>query len=307
MFALDLQGHPHYVYHKWGDGLNKELHLLSCDAANCAAAAGWHDLTIASESYAFEDEYLAYTADGKIRLVCTHAGDTEIAPDETLGFSYWECDSGCTTSATGWRRVHIYPSDYPMGFALGPQGQPRALIYGSGNYGASPAIQPDTYNYVWCNTNCLSAGNWHASTIGSPAGEVPDIYQQESTRLAIDGTGRPYVAYYYEDPQTYDNTGLRWYYCPQNCQVEGNNAANWHKQFIETVRTLDASDPIPVEPGYLVSVWSHPGRFPRLAFDVAGNVQTVYGNWHQQMRWNGSSIESYVDLALARLRLLKRP
>ena len=252
----------------------------------------------------YKDEYLAYTADGKARMVSTY-----MASDLHPSFTYWECDSGCTDTAANWVPVQLYPHDDPIGFALDPQGRPRALVWDSGWSDPAPGIVQDTYNYVWCDADCLTAANWHASTIGTPTGEVPDLYQQAETRLAIDGTGRPYVAYHYND--AYDaNNGLRWYYCAQGCQADGDNSANWQRQYVETTDTLEASDPVAVAPGWMVSRWSEPGRYPRLAFDAADNVMVVYGNEHLQARTKSQSdptMEYLTDLMLARLRLLSRP
>jgi len=86
VFALDPGGNPRFVYHEWSsDGTGTKLHFASCDAADCSSAANWQDLTIAPdpEFVDFEHEYLAYTADGKARLVSTYSSTSE-----SPGFTY---------------------------------------------------------------------------------------------------------------------------------------------------------------------------------------------------------------------------
>jgi hypothetical protein len=309
-FALDPSGYPHLVYHADDADFDDVLHYASCEAADCSDGAYWTDVAIQPDPdyNFFENEYLTFTADGKARLATTYSGSIG-TPDEDRGFTYWECDAACSASAANWSHVHLYPEDDPLGFALSPTGQPRGLIYGSGYANYSPDIVPDTFSYVWCDGGCLDADNWHESTIGSPTGEAEDaVFPHQEARLAVDGAGRPYVVYYYGDAYNESNNGLHVYYCTGGCQADGNNYANWHRELVETTTSLEAAEPIDAAYPYVSTIWQYVGRFPRIAFDAAGNVRLVYGNTHWQLGWDTNNhIVHHEDLVVARLKLLERP
>lgn len=308
-FALDPSGYPHVVYHADDTNLDGVLHYASCSAADCSLGANWSDLAIKPDTdfNDFGTEYIAFTADGKPRLATTYQGSYGTV-DEDPSFTYWECDSGCATSAANWSHVSLYPQDSPFGFALSPSGKARGLIFGSGWANYSPDIVPDTYNYVWCDADCLSAASWHASTIGSPTGEGDNIYAQQEARLAVDRTGRPYVVYHAADAYNEANNGVAMYYCASGCQADGDNAANWHRQLVETTTTLEAAEPIAPEYPYVATLWEAVGQFPRIAFDAAGNPRLVYGNIHWQIGRDTNNNPTHTeDLVMARLRLINRP
>ena len=98
------------------------------------------------------------------------------------------------------------------------------------------------------------------------------------------------------------------YYCTSGCQADGNNAANWHRQMIETTTSLDTDEPIAVATGYLTSRWEYVGHYPRLAFASSGDLRLVYGNHHFQGKFDSNNhIQLDTDLVVARLKLLAKP
>ncbi|NLF15336.1 MAG: hypothetical protein GX597_26395 [Anaerolineaceae bacterium] len=245
-FALDTQGRPRFVAEFYEGGFV----YATCDG-NCTTAANWHDALIdfGPDVY-FDGPQLALNGSGQPRVVA-------INDDEQL--LYAQCDANCAQAAN-WTRVTLYDGvgefldEYPnYSLRLDAAGRPRIAFY------LADASDTNLY-YAWSNAEFTSAASW------SNYGLVLPSADKRTLDLALDGEGRPRVAFATREGD------LDLAECTANCE---SAAAAWQVEHVETNDELNASDPLPPDPGCQVSSWLV-GNYPSLALDGAGNPTVSY-------------------------------
>ncbi|NLF15339.1 MAG: hypothetical protein GX597_26410 [Anaerolineaceae bacterium] len=245
-FALDTQGRPRFVAEFYDGGFV----YAACDA-NCTTAANWHDALIDfGQRVYFDGPQLALNGSDQPRVVAIDGAEQLV---------YAQCDANCAQAAN-WTRVTLYGGigrpmydDPTYSLRLDAAGRPRIAFY--------PADASDTnLYYAWSNANYTSAASW------SEYGLVLPPADRRTLDLAIDGAGRPRVAF------ATGEGDLDLAECTANCE---SAAAAWQVEHVETNDELNASDPLPPDPGCQVSSWLV-GDYPSLALDGAGSPTVSY-------------------------------
>ncbi len=136
--------------------------------------------------------------------------------------------------------------------------------------------------YAWCNANCTQATGWDAWDLGLP----PEY--GAGADLAFDTQNRPRMAYYVGTA----GYGLGYSSCTTNCE---SHSPTWASRWVETAAALNASDPVPLQPGCSLSSW-YPGKRPALALDTTGSPFFEYDAEHLQ----GGTCAAHTDILLVR-------
>ncbi|CAG0935028.1 hypothetical protein TFLX_03852 [Thermoflexales bacterium] len=256
-FALDTQGRPRFAI--------EGLRYTTCEA-NCTTASNWSSARLAVNEYGLYYPQLVFNPNDQPRLLGYDSQDRLV---------YLECSSSCGQVAS-WNHVTLPYSasslfyDSNFSFRLDGQGRPRLAFYDLDTGGT-------TLRYAWSNANSLTTAGW--SSYGLPYAPADD----HTVDLAIDSQNRPRVAF---GSETED---LSYGVCTVNCETAN---PTWQRQDIETGDELNLSDPIPTNPGCMVSTWML-GEYPSLALDNADRPHVSYYARHVQGFCGGTS--SYND------------
>jgi hypothetical protein len=143
---------------------------------------------------------------------------------------------------------------------------------------------------------CSQPAAWSALNLALPA-----THGEEGVDLALDGTGRPRIAYHAPIAAGF---GLYYAWCDAACAT---NAAGWQVQKLEASETVNDELPIPPWPGCAfpqcnppfppctLSTWDS-GVRPSLALDGSGNPAIAYDANHEQ----GGGCGTFTDTKLTR-------
>jgi hypothetical protein len=248
-FTLDPQGRPRYLYNgsvngQWG------IYYVFCNS-NCTNINNWYQTRISTlhPAGAFS---LAYDSNGRIRLAYNNGS---VWPPDWL--SYAECDSGCELAAN-WHFTTLYElgDAYDFTLQVDALGRPRLALY-AGYYGDN---RDNRLHYFWCNTNCLTPGNWSSYDLG-----LPDEYGI-NVDLVLDNQSRPRLAI---ATDIYYSEHVDYLWCNSNCE---SGAATWQSIIVETSAEVNASTP-PVNCS--LAYW-YIGKRPSLVLDATGNPRLAY-------------------------------
>jgi hypothetical protein len=282
-FALDPQGRPRFVYYDNDGSIHNGTFYAFCDT-NCTNAANWFEIKL--HDGLFSDPALAFTSAGQPRIasvIYTNSGMTPAA------LAYVACDTDCTNPAN-WDGSFL---EAPRGsghasyvLRLDASDRPRIAFYP----GSLDSGQGQRLYYLWCNTDCIQAGNWDGASVGlaAPDGMDPD--------LAFDSQNRPRIAYWRSSPD-----GLGYATCDSNCE---SASATWQHRVLEPSATLDAEWPIPPPTGCTDAFW-YGGYRSSLALDAAGVPHIAYDAEH--LYGGGSCTGVTVDFRTIRIVILDRP
>ncbi len=252
-FALDAQGRPRFVI--------DDIRYTTCDA-NCTTASNWYSARLGFDQYSIYQPQLAFNAGNQPRV---------LGYDNEGKLVYLECNTNCLQVA-GWNYVTLpytetaWLYDSSVSFRLDSQGRPRIAFY-------DRSSGSTTLRYAWSNANSLTTAGW--SSYGLPYAPA-DNYTID---LAIDSQNRPRVAFGSE------TENLSYGVCTANCETA---SSAWQRQDIETGDELNLSDPIPTNPGCIVSTWMI-GSYPALALDSTDRPHVSYYARHVQGFCGGSS------------------
>ena len=123
---------------------------------------------------------------------------------------------------------------------------------------------------------------------------LPEYYGKD-VDLAFDSQSRPRLAYYV-DASPY---ALGYAWCNASCE---STSASWQSRLTETSEQLNASVPVPRQPGCTLSSW-YPGLLPALVLDAAGSPRIAYDAKHVQ----GGGCNAHTDIRLVRFILFGQP
>jgi len=251
-FALDSQGRPRFVcygsdYDDWG--VYKGFNYTTCDG-NCTNAANWHSDLIDLQDW-FYDPQIVLNANGQPRVMGT-------LDHETL--AYLGCNANCSQSEN-WGGVSLYDVGYygEFAFRLDSLGRPRVAFY------TGTSSDPNLY-YAWSSSTDYTSTQW------DNYGQDLAPFDWRSLDLAIDSQNRPHIVF------ASSAADLDYARCTANCE---SDTATWQVQHVETSDELDASDPIPLDPGCTVSTWMVEG-YPSLALDAMDQSSLSYYTRHSQ-------------------------
>lgn len=248
-FNLDPQGRPRYLYSGYF-GPQNGLFYVFCDNG-CADINNWY-LTQISDLHPTTAFSLSYDDNGRIRLAFT---DGSQWPPDWL--SYAECDTACD-DATNWHFTSLYElgDAYDFTLQIDSLGRPRLAVY-AGYYGDD---RDNRLHYFWCNTGCLTPGNWSSYDLG-----LPDEYGI-NVDLALDSQNRPRLAY---ATDIYYSEHVDYLWCTANCET---GTAVWQSIIVETSAEVNASAP----PGNCSLAYWYIGKRPSLVLDAADNPYLAY-------------------------------
>jgi hypothetical protein len=245
-FALDSQGWPGFVVHAY-----KGFQYTTC-TSNCTTASNWHS-TLLDFNESINRPQLVFNSSNQPRVMGLATDDDTLV--------YLQCNTNCAQVAN-WQRVMLDDEVGYWGnfsFRLDKQNRPRVAFY-DGN-----SNNPNLY-YTWSNTNALIAGNWFKYSLPyAPASE-------RTVDLAFNSQNKPSLAF----GSVLSNLGYA--ECTADCETSN---PVWHSLDIETSDDLNASDPIPPDPGCVVSTWFL-GEYPSLALDASDTPYISYYARHAQ-------------------------
>lgn len=265
-FALDLAGHPRFLY---VDGRNSNLgtFYVYCDS-QCDQQTAWQAVrvnkVVQSPQYRDDNFYyptLTFTADGNPRIV---TADFFPLDDGDAALAYIECNAACDQSES-WQAVQLMArgagAEASADLALDANNRPRiafyqeALLDGEGN----------KLFYLWCDDNCLDATNWQQRDLG-----LPSLDGQEPA-LELDSAGRPRIAY-----ADYDQGGVSLLWCNDGCETA---TAQWQNKSLEDRTQLYQAWPVAYPPNCDGGIWD--GNTPTLVLTGSGDPQVAYdGTYH---------------------------
>jgi hypothetical protein len=275
-FALDPQGRPRFVYDDIFNHTTAGTFYAYCNAA-CTSSANWFEtrLTDSTSLFAYS---LAFAPTGRLGMVY-ETGDK---------LAYFQCDTNCNNSANWIGDITAFDlgSGYDVILQLDSQGRPRVAIY-SGYLSTGPSRR---LYYAWCNSACAAAANWGRHNLGLPE------YSGQDVDMVLDRQNHPRLAY----SGDVFNDKLTYAWCTANCE---STSPSWQTRVVETTGFLEASNPLPVQPGCSVSAWGNVGPYPSVALDVGGNPRISYDTTHLQ----GGTCPVHADLYLVRFALFNQP
>jgi hypothetical protein len=272
-FALDSQGRPRFVYRDQQTDHSGTFYAF-CDAV-CTDPANWFEIQLAPES--LFDSALAFT----------HAGGLRLASALSDKILYFECDTNCTDTAN-WSGAALFDAGSDRAFMLRLDGQDRSRIALYQGF-LGDGKQNNLLYYAWCDSACTSAASWSNRSLGLPE------YYGKDVDLAFDSQNRPRMAYYV-DASPY---ALGYAWCNTSCE---SASASWQSRLAETSEQLNASVPVPRQPGCTLSSW-YPGLLPALVLDAAGNPRIAYDTKHLQ----GGVCNAHSDIRLVRFIFVGQP
>lgn len=288
-FALDPSGHPAFFYTDSSQGINHNgtfyATCLKNPADLCSDAANWNETKVSP--YWLGTPSLAFSSTGQPRATFFFFDKTN--DDVIMRMLYLDCNADCL-AATNWDGIFMGDIHGTARFSLrvNQQGQPRLLFY-SGAY-PDPAFEADRLYYLWCNTNCRSAGvhDWQLYKLDLPK------YHGQNADLVLDPAGHPRIAY------DAFGSGLSLAWCDSACE---SDAAVWEHEMLEKSSSLEADYPVAPIRRCSISTWLS-GQQPMLAVDQAGHVRVSYGAQHSyggtdlDEPWN--TCPTFSDIILAR-------
>jgi hypothetical protein len=207
-------GDLHLAYSAYSaNAANKFPAYYAHCAASCATPANW--------SLAEVGEILAW---GNYTRLAVDANDhprmmwKPWAPGDVTGtVQYAECNSGCSNKGNWSTPITVAetggtgePNDY---FSLDRLGRPRFV------YADNRNTHKGTF-YVYCDSGCASAGNWHEVTIATV-----ETFQFS---LAFTASNQPRLAFAY-----FDNTNYSVGYA--ECNSSCDNSAQWGNALLYSV------------------------------------------------------------------------
>jgi hypothetical protein len=255
-FELDPQGRPRFIYEDHYGSIHNGLYYVYCDAT-CTNSDNWFEQNISAgpdyDGDRVQTPDLKFTQQGQPRILTQLYSVDENYP---AGLYYISCDQSCD-QAGSWERTRL--ADRGNGhaswtLALDAQDRPRAAFYQ-----AELPSGGNRLNYMWCDAGCTSAASWTMAPVGLDQGNG------QSPAIALDGQGRPRIAFAIKEDQ-----GIGYLWCDSQCGA----AAQWHGRLAESLETLNQDFPRPAPINCDVSTWL--GARPQLALDAAGNPRIGY-------------------------------
>jgi hypothetical protein len=126
---------------------------------------------------------------------------------------------------------------------------------------------------------------------------VLDRFAERGLALALDSNNRPRIAGGIDSiAESVYAAGLTW--CDEACESAG---ATWKSKAVESADDLEANNPVLVQDGCSISVWSEVGRNPSLALDPSGQPRLAYEAVHGQ----GGSCYAHEDVVLVRVAVIR--
>jgi hypothetical protein len=121
---------------------------------------------------------------------------------------------------------------------------------------------------MWCAGDCLAVGNWDGVSLAltaAPGGRNP--------ALALDGEGRPHIAYEYVDDS---HNGLGYLHCTSGCYTPSTDYKGiWENKVVESNEALLEVYPLWVPDGCKDPAWLS-GLRPALALDSQGRARFAF-------------------------------
>lgn len=192
-FALDANGHPRFLMHRYvaylgiGQG-TPETNWMACDA-DCHSASSWTKSKIADDIW--QRGTLRFDPSGRAHLAMAHDTKDESGSTTTTA-AYALCDANCDQAAS-WQTfdlIGLYTSEYeavaikPMvTLALTKAGGPRIAALAKDDAGKKKLL------YAECNDGCLADAGWTA-TVLSDLDEI-DV----GIDIAVDKNDHPRLVY----------------------------------------------------------------------------------------------------------------
>jgi len=286
-FAMDMQGHPAFIYTDTNQNNHPGTFYMSCQSS-CTDVNQWIETTLTTSAL-YDKPSLAFSPTGQPRLAFGFFDQ-----NSDLYLSYIQCDADCTNGANwaGMTLVQIHGSA-KFNLAVDSNGLPHMGVY-TGSYAYNPFTDHKLL-YLWCNTSCSTAQGWYFADTGLPwgAGDGVDLAldKQNRPRMSIETAGQ----------------GLGFAWCNAGCE-SGN--ATWQSQEVESQASLaDNYEVLPIH-RCTVSTWFN-GQRSSLALDPAGNPRFAYDAQHW---WYGTEIVggvpkpcNYQDVTVTRISLLNQP
>jgi Fe-S-cluster-containing hydrogenase component 2 len=290
-FALDAQGRPAFVYADYSND-HYGTFYTHCDA-NCETAANWSEVLLADGKW-FLKPSLAFTPDGKPRLLLDYFVYAEQRQAYVTNLLYLGCDTACDT-LTNWYILILHSSignaDAQFSLRLDSQGRPRIALY-TGNYVSQP-LQPYRLHYLWCNTACFqnAVNDWNQALVGTPDNHGREV------DLALDATNRPRLAY------ERDGAGLGYAWCNVNCE---STSATWQANSVESTSAIIGQYPELPQYSCPIQTWFN-GKRPSLALDVTGHPRIGYDAEHWWGGYDAFGNRCHIEVPLARFALFNQP
>ncbi len=304
-FALDNVGRPRFVYYDNGASYEDPhwgVFYAYCDS-DCTTAANWFETRLLDDSHA-SDLDLAFGQAGGPRLVYSTYDSENLAQQ----IAYAGCDESCQ-SAANWSGIVLADTasasvTYFAAFdlAVNSAGRPRLALYTGTGVGGSLAA--NSLYYLTCDADqCAQDQDWSALRL-----ELPQTQGEEGVALALDGLGRPRIAYHAPPAAGF---GLFYAWCNADCATA---TQGWQAQKMEASEEVNAELPIPPWPGCsfpqcnppippcTLSFWDS-GVRPALALDTAGNPRIAYDANHEQ----GGGCGTFTDTKLTRYIQFNQP
>jgi hypothetical protein len=254
-FALDPQGRPRFVYFHYDD-TNPDVHGMRyafCNS-NCTSEASWDTVRISSTESLWRPA-LAFTAAGQPRIVAMNLqGERRMM--------YVQCDSDCE-SADSWPEVPLF------GAAGGHVSWSLAIDPNTGAVRVAYHAEPLSKLWMmWCPVDCLDVEKWDGVALtldNAPGGRNP--------ALALDGAGRPHIAYEYADAS---QNGLGYLRCASDCYTLSTaHKGVWEDQVVESGEALLEAYPLFVPQGCKDPAWLS-GLRPSLALDGRNRARFAF-------------------------------
>jgi hypothetical protein len=271
-FALDALDRPAFLFHSPASAFFFGTLYLSCDADCTSSIYNWagglintDHLGMFSLAFAGESPRVAYAA----------------LENGTVG--YMACDLDCGSSDSWYRYplTAFSPLDGAVSLRVDSLGRLRMALYRGSIASADPGH--NKVAYLWCDDGYCFGGNWMGADTGFP------VSHGEGVELALDASGRPHMAYY-AAAEPFAVVHAR---CTADCE---SASSTWEVRSVGTADEMNASDPVPVEPGCSISTWRVGGQ-PSLALDAAGHPWVGYDARHSQ----GGSCEAHDDMGRVRV------
>lgn len=276
---VDANGGYHAAYRHYIPEAESPPAVYSyCSGTACNNLANWREVELLPKA---REVQLALTPTGKPRLlIVTPSTVYEGGKD----FHYAACDANCTQRAswTVTRVVSSWGTDMSdinndrtpqRSFALDPQGRPR-FFYQDRNYFYR---EPDHLGafYVFCDSGCHDAANWHETEVGRNIGFDAEIFDLPA--LTFTSTGQPRVisrvfaiSHHGEEAPA----GLYYYECNSGC----DQTENWQRAFL--MPTGGGSYP---HPGWDIELDSN--NRPRVVIFTGGGLEPEKFNYQLLYLW----------------------
>lgn len=272
-FALDPAGRPRFIYNDrdtWSEPDHLGTFYAYCDTV-CTDPNNWFEVRVGEDNgnpgnFRYEKFYypsLTFTPSGQPRFVA----DGVSLQDEFFLY-YVVCDNNCGITSS-WQTVPLYErgsgSNVSFDIEVDSQARPRIAFY----QGARLGGQGERLSYAWCNSICVSVGNWQIRDLGLGVnnGRGPD--------LELTAGARPRIAY-----SLYSVGGIGYSWCDTNCESAGGT---WQHQVVESGTDLAHDWPVAYPPHCDGGIWD--GLTPTLSLDSSGNPRLAYDATYHARCW----------------------